>query len=196
MSTQVWYVAYGSNLDPRRLACYLEGGRPPGGSRVNPGARDATPPQADLPVLLPGTTYFAGQSPQWGGGTAFYDHDAPGGTAARAFLLTAGQFADVTAQEMYRTPSDGDPVEELVREPLPGGRHALGPGAYETLVAVGERDGVPMLTFTAPHGVGDVVHTDPSPAYLATMARGITDAHGWDDDRTAGYLAGLRRPAA
>ena len=122
----VWYVAYGSNMAGARLACYLEGGRPPGGSRVNPGARDRTLPTRSEPVDLPGTTYFAGQSPQWGGGVAFYDPDEPGRTAARAFLVTAGQLADIAAQEMYRLPVDGDPLE-LVAPRTRGPAH-LGAG--------------------------------------------------------------------
>ena len=110
----VWYVSYGSNMSAARLAAYLEGGRPPGGSRAHPGARDRTPPARSIPVDLPGSLYFAGESPQWGGGVAFYDHDTPGFTAARGYLVTAGQFADIAAQEMHRIPQDGDPIEEVV----------------------------------------------------------------------------------
>src|SRR4051794_11503986 len=150
MTSGVWYVAYGSNMAAARLACYLEGGCPPGGSRVNPGARDRTLPTRSEPVDLPGTTYFAGASPQWGGGVAFYDHDEPGRTAARAYLVTPGQLADIAAQEMYRLPAAGDPLEELVGGPLD--RHPPGPGRYETLVRVGELDGHSLLTFTSPHG--------------------------------------------
>ena len=73
---------------------------------------------------LPGAFYFAGASRQWGGGgVAFYDHDAEGGpTAARAYLITAAQFADVAAQEMHRVSLDGDPLEEVVIGHLAAGR--------------------------------------------------------------------------
>jgi len=185
---RVWYVSYGSNMAAGRLACYLDGGSPPGGVRVNPGARDATPPERSVAVDLPGTTYFAGESPQWGGGVAFYDHDEPGWTAARAYLVTAGQLADIAAQEMYRTPVEGDPLEEVVLGPLDGGRHSAGPGRYETLVAVGERDGCPLLTFTAPHGAAAATRTRPAPAYLATMATGLRESRGWDEARISEYL--------
>ena len=136
-----------------RLACYLEGGCPPGGSRANPGARDATPPGASEPVDLPGTTYFAGESPQWGGGVAFYDHDEPGWTAARAYLVTAGQLADIAAQEMYRIPVDGDPLEEVAarsarRRPAHLGARA----ATRRWSRWASCDGAPLLTFTSPHG--------------------------------------------
>jgi hypothetical protein len=189
--TRVWYVSYGSNMAADRLACYLEGGCPPGGSRTNPGARDQRPPARSVPVDLPGTTYFAGESPQWGGGVAFYDHETPGRTAARAFLVTAGQLADIAAQEMYRLPADGDPVEELVLGPLDGGRHHLGPGRYETLVEVGTYDDRPLLTFTAPHGADQVEHTRPAPAYLAMMATGLRESLGWDEQRVSGYFSSL-----
>ena len=66
----MWYVSYGSNMCSARLACYLAGGRPPGGSRVNPGARDPRPPARTIPVDLPGTVYFAG-------GRQFEYHNAP-----------------------------------------------------------------------------------------------------------------------
>ena len=189
--SQVWYVSYGSNMSAARLACYLEGGCPPGGTRVNPGARDCTLPARNIPVDLPGTVYFAGESPQWTGGVAFYDHDTPGGTAARGFLLTAGQFADVAAQEMYRVPRTGDPLEQVVLSPLEGGRHTLGPGRYETLVEVGRYDDRPLLLFTSPHGHGHVERTAPAPAYLAMMATGLRESRGWDEDRIASYLAAL-----
>ncbi len=191
----VWYVSYGSNMSAARLACYLEGGRPPGGSRPNPGARDGAPPARSVAVDLPGTTYFAGDSPQWGGGTAFYDHGTPGATAARGYLVTAGQFADIAAQEMYRVPAADDPLELLVLDDLEGGRHRVGPGHYETLVAVGEIDRMPLLTFTAPHGTDDVEHVAPSRAYLDTMATGLRESRGWDAGRVAAYLDRIR-PAA
>ncbi|QWC84111.1 histone deacetylase [Nocardioidaceae bacterium] len=192
--SEVWYVSYGSNMSAARLQCYLVGGCPPGGRRENPGARLATAPTRSAAVELPGSVYFAGESPQWGGGTAFYDHDTPGPAAARAYLVTAGQLADIFRQEMYLAPFDGDPVERVAASLPDDDRHAAGDGVYETLVAVGRLDGLPMLTFTSPHGAADVPHTEPAPAYLATMATGLVEAHGWDEERAYAYLAGLTPP--
>ena len=124
-----------------------------------------------MPVDLPGTLYFAGESPQWGGGVAFYDHRTPGTTAARGYLVTAEQLADIAAQEMYRDPRRATRSRSLVAGPIAGGRHRLGPGRYETLVEVGRHDGLPLLTFTSPHGVDQVEHTPAAPAYLGD-ARG------------------------
>jgi hypothetical protein len=187
--SHVWYVSYGSNMCAARFACYIEGGLPPGGTRPNPGARDRRMPERSIPVDLPGTVYFAGDSPQWGGGVAFYDHDRPGKAAARGYLVTAEQFADIAAQEMYRLPRDGDPLAELVLSPLDGGRHALGPGRYETLLDVGEHEGIPLLTFTSPHGLDHVEHTRPSESYLAMVSDGLLESRGWGEVEIAAYLS-------
>lgn len=178
-----------------RLACYIEGGCPPGGLRHNPGARDPRLPRHSIPVELPGSVYFAGDSTQWGGGgVAFYDHETPGPAAARAYLVTAQQFADIAAQEMSRVPDRDDPIEEIVLGGLDaglGGRHHVGPGHYETLVEVGRIAGAPMLTFTAPHGIDHVDHNAPSASYLSMLADGLREGHGWDDDRVSAYFARL-----
>ncbi len=190
---EVWYVSYGSNMSAARLGVYLEGGVPDGGTRHNPGARDSAPPRHSVPVDLPGALYFAGHSRQWGGGVAFYDHDAQGPgeggpTAARAYLVTAQQFADVAAQEMYRVPQAGDPLEELVIGGIDGGVHTAGPGHYETLVEVGRLEGAPMLLFTAPHGTHHVEHTQPSAAYLAMLATGLRESRAWGEDEITAYF--------
>ncbi len=191
---EVWYVSYGSNMSEQRLACYLRGGCPPGGTVAHPGARDPRPPRRSVAVDLPGRVYFAGHARQWGGGVAFYDHETPGPSPARAYLVTAAQFADIAAQEMHRVPEPGDPLEEVVLGGLaehPGGRHTVGPGHYETLVEVGRRDGAPMLTFTAPHGLAHVSHTAPSASYLAMLRTGLRETRGWTDAEADAYLAQL-----
>lgn len=184
----VWYVSYGSNMWSTRLACYLEGGTPPGSARANPGARDQTPPVRSTAVDLPGTLYFAGQSAQWGGAVAFYDHLTPGFTAAHAYLVSAQQFADIAAQEMHRVPVDQDPLADVVLSPLPEGRHRAGPGAYETLVDVGVLDGRPLLTFTSPHAAHETDHASPSDAYQATMSAGLRESRAWDVEQIRTYL--------
>jgi hypothetical protein len=187
----VWYVSYGSNMCESRLGCYISGGRPPGARVEYVGARDATPPVESMPVVLPGSLYFAGESPTWGGGIAFYDHDEPGPTPARAYRITSAQFADIAAQEMHRIPVPGDPLEEVVIGGLETGRHEAGPGHYETLVEVGRHDGLPMLTFTAPHGLSHVPHSRPQPAYLAMLEQGLREAHGWSEAEVADYFASV-----
>lgn len=189
----VWYVSYGSNMCRQRLGCYLEGGQPEGASRTYPGARDRTPPRADAAVELPGRVYFGGYSPTWGGGIAFYDHAQPGPSLARAYLITAGQFADIAAQEMRREPGPDSVVERTLIDGLPAGRFEAGPGRYETLIALGQRDGASMYTFTSPGGIDDVPHADPTQPYLAMLCQGLQESLQWSQQRALEHFTALFR---
>jgi hypothetical protein len=183
----VWYVSYGSNMDERRFRYYLEGGRPPNAALRFPGARDPSPPRDSRPVWLTGGVYFATRSRVWGGGRAFYDPELPGRAAARSYLVTTGQFADVVAQEMYR-----EPVADMdLTAATETGRMQIGDGRYETLICPGHCDDAPLITFTAPWRMSDVDLLGPSRAYLRMIGFGLSQAHGWDAQATAGYLAGL-----
>ncbi|MER6691645.1 histone deacetylase [Streptomyces minutiscleroticus] len=183
--THVWYTSYGSNTDLARLACYLRGGRPAGAVREQPGCRDPGMPARSLPAELPGALYFATESQVWGGGRAFYDPRASGRVLARAHLVSAAQFSDIAAQEMYRAP--GEPLD--LAEVLTRGRATLGQGRYETLVHAGRVDGLPLLTFTAPWRMDDVEHTPPSPAYLRCLVSGLLSADAWSPETITAYVA-------
>ncbi|WP_316573132.1 histone deacetylase [Nocardia canadensis] len=193
---RVWYAAYGSNMLAARFAYYRDGGTPPGTAHPYPGFRDRTPPAATMPLTLPGSLYFAWQSPVWTGGVAFYaDRPATGwpiGVAARGYLLTVGQFGDLLAQEMYRTPSADFDLASV----LAAGSVRLGRGRYETVVHAGTLDGAPILTFTAPWRPETVDLQRPSARYVAMIAAGLRASHGWDTDRVVGYLAALPGIAA
>ena len=212
----LWYAAYGSNLSRERFAHYLVGGRPPGARQSYPGARDTQEPRADRPVRLPGRLHFGWESLTWGGGIAFLDPvpssgrdrrgrttDAPdveGGpddgtdddvVLARAYLITAEQFADVASQEMRRPPGESLDLAPLVD----GDRHRYGPGRYETVHRVGELDGLPVLTFTA----DDPTLLPPNPpgeAYLRVIVGGLVQSHRLGPEQVADYLLGAPTVAA
>ncbi|WP_309226944.1 histone deacetylase [Streptomyces lunaelactis] len=129
--------------------------------------------------------YFATESPVWGGGRAFYDPRRDGRVLARAHLVSASQFADIAAQEMYEEPGTDLDLTEV----LDVGIASLGTGRYETLVCAGGVDGLPVLTFTAPWDVDNVSWTEPSPAYLRYLASGLLETGAWDVDAIAAYLA-------
>jgi hypothetical protein len=173
-----------------RLRCYLQGGRPVGGARAYPGAREGRMPRRSEAVELPGAVYFATESAVWTGGRAFYDPEAEGVVRGRAHLVTVGQFADIVAQEMYGAPGQDIDLGAV----LAAGTARLGPGRYETLVYAGDLEGVPVLTFTAPWRMADVEWTKPSAAYLRVLGGGLLEAGAWDIGRIAAYLAG--RPGA
>lgn len=184
----VWYVAYGSNLGTDRFRCYLAGGRPTGGRRRYVGCRDPSDPADAFSLQLPGALVFAGESGVWGGGMAFFDPDRTGSVACRAHLLTAEQFADVTAQEMRLEP--GGELARAIVAALPDidELHRLGPGRYETVIRVDTRDGVPLLTITNGDLPG-LAPTAPSASYLRSIATGLRETHAWEDDQIAAYLA-------
>jgi hypothetical protein len=187
---RIWYVSYGSNMSRRRLGYYFVGGRPPGGSLNYPGCRDPRMPEHSRTLKLAGQRYFALDTPAWTGGMAFFDPDEVGSIAARAYLITVGQFSDVLAQELCREPGTDVDLSGV----LDRGRDVVGPGCYERLVCVGSMDGIPMITFTAPWGVRDVDVSRPSVAYLRVLAAGLREAHGWRARRIARYLS--NRPGA
>ncbi|GAA0929546.1 hypothetical protein GCM10009554_11980 [Kribbella koreensis] len=187
--SSVWYVAYGSNLALNRFRCYVAGGCPAGGTRDYLGCRDPSEPAAILSLQIPGGLVFSGESTVWTGGNAFYDPYADTRVAARAYLITTDQFADVVAQEMRRPPGGPFALALSAVAQTVETAHAMGPGRYETITRVGVRDGLPMLTMT--HGeAGTLVPAAPSAAYLRWIAAGLREAHGWDVGRVVDYLGG------
>lgn len=181
----IWYTSYGSNMHLDRLAFYIAGGTPPGATRRYPGCRDRRAPVRSVPVELQGRLYFATESPVWTGGRGFYDPAASGRMRARAHLVTAQQFSDIAAQEMYREPGTDLDLAEVLRS----GRDELGPGRYETLICSGVLEGIPVLTFTAPWGMREVDWVKPSAAYVKYLAAGMAEAGAWNEQSIADYLS-------
>lgn len=186
MDNRTWYAPYGSNMTWRRFRCYIEGGCLAETGRDHPGCRDTSPPADTTAVWLPGVMYFATESAFWGGGRALYDPDAPGMTAARAWLVTPGQLCDIMAQEMKT-----DPGTDLDLPLAPGGRLTAGDGHYETIACTGRLHGRPVLTFCAPWALAEVPPLAPSPAYAAMITAGLHETFGWDERRARRYLASL-----
>ena len=179
--TYVWYAAYGTNLSPARLSCYISGGRPPGAARHYDGCRDPSPPRDHRPVELPGRLAFAGESGVWGGGMAFFVPGGEGVVHARAYLLRLEQLGDLVAQEVRR------PVGADLVLATDGGstRHGLS-RTYDVLLDMGELDGRRLLTLT---GTRLPTAAAPSTAYLRTMHEGLADGFGLDADDMIVYLA-------
>jgi hypothetical protein len=182
----VWYAAYGSNMCAARFGCYIQGGRPAGSKRVCKGARDKRPPSISIAIEIPYRLYFAGASKAWGGSPAFVDTQCTDSdrSLARAYLIHRGQFEDVVAQENGRetAPIDVDRLSEF-------GTEQIGPGRYETLLCVGARGGVPIVTFTSPRTLSTVTPGQPSLSYLAMLIAGLREAHELDDGSIVDYLA-------
>ena len=179
--TYVWYAAYGTNLSPARLGCYVSGGRPLGAARHYDGCRDPSPPRAVRPVGLPGRLSFAGESGVWGGGMAFFVPSGDGVVHARAYLMRLEQLGDLVAQEVRR-PIGADLVLATDGKPT---RHGLS-RTYDVLLDLGEIDGHRLLTLT---GTRLPRPAAPSAAYVRTMLEGLGDGFGLDADDRVIYLA-------
>jgi hypothetical protein len=106
--------------------------------------------------------------------------------AARAYLITAEQFVDVIAQETLRPPGMTLDLAPVFR----GDRYSNGVGGYPILVRVGGRRGVPLVTFTRDwHSTPTLAA--PTVLYLAAMATGLREAHGWSRTQIDRYLSAL-----
>ena len=205
----VWYASYGSNLNPDRFMNYIEGGKPAGSTRDYPGCLDETPPSGEIPIRFAGARpHFALTSRVWNGGIAFIDPTGEDNAIGlgKAYRIGTHQFDDVVLQENGGFPFRPEPID--LDEVLQKGKSEIGPGCYETLLHIGDYDGAPVLTFTAPFDVnGAVTKTGrttgrtgkvtipvrtnkPSPAYLQMIGSGLGEAFGMDEVAQADYLRG------
>lgn len=210
---RVWYASYGSNLHRDRFMNYIEGGSPEGSTRVYDGCVDPTPPVADIPIRFAGARpHFALTSRVWRGGIAFIDA-AKGETShglGRAYDIAIDQFDDVVAQEngLPAKYSSKVPLTEALTE----GRSVTGTGSYETILHIGDYQGAPVLTFTAPFSANEaltksghilrtpvgtktpvrmpVMTNKPSAAYLRMIGSGLNETFGMDELQQADYLRG------
>ncbi len=182
----VWYAAYGSNLLRARFAAYVEGGVFPGTDAEHRGARDRTPPRDDRRLDVPHPLFFAREESRWGrGGVAFVEPLPATGpaTIARAYLVTAGQFEDVVAQENGWPAARPLPFGDIVTT----GAVSCGEGWYDLALHVGQLDGHPVLTFTSSAPESALPRHPPAPAYLDTICRGLYEL-GLTEDEVVAYL--------
>lgn len=203
----VWYASYGSNMYRGRFLNYLQGGRPAGAARSYPGCSDCAPPGADTPIRWAGRLHFATRSPTWGGGVAFADEaERPGQEIlGRAYLITAEQFDQVVHFENSGTiaaEAPRVPLNEVIRR----GRTRCGTGIYAVLCHLGDREDVPVVTFTSAFTSAAALRGDeyavrggqrflvqthpPSPAYARMIGGGLAETFGMESEAQADYIHG------
>jgi hypothetical protein len=185
----VWYVSYGSNLSRTRFMAYLEGGSVAENDVVHDGCTDTASPVDDVALEIPQSLYFAGWSPRVWGGTsaAFITLDARVRSAlARGYLITRAQFVEVVRQENANLTAVDDFDAKVERARQLGRTRMLATGAYCELIHCGERDGHPMLSFTASRNRTDFA--PPSAAYLQVIGHGLQECHGLSSTEVVDYL--------
>lgn len=183
MTELVWYAAYGSNLSRARFDYYLRGGKPRGASHAYPGCRDSSAPLDDRAGEIALEFGFGGTSRTWGGGVALVDPDSVRVARARLYLITVDQFADVVAQENWLEPGSVSLLEMHDELDIGDGR------MYGLVLAVGELDGHPVVTFTQRRRTPA---SKPSIAYLRHIAVGLNESHGLSGAEIAAYLSAAR----
>lgn len=180
--SDLWYVAYGSNLSRPRFQRYLDAGP------------DRTPPTDARVVTLPHRLFFATESRVWTGGCAFLDPrtDPAVETHGRAWLITAEQFRSVLAQENGLTTVD---VPDDVWRLQPGQPLTVLDRKYGLALGIASPDDRVALTFTTPASpLPDP--NPPSAAYVDTIVAGLGDAtgHALDDATARAYVTSAVTP--
>ena len=153
MSQFVWYLGYGSNLSSERFNCYIQGGKPIYSTKNNPynGMADSTPPKDSCLFHIPFEIYFAKRSPSWNNqGVAFLDESKSGDTLGRMWLIKRTQYDELRILE--------------------------GETWYNTVISLGQKDGMPIYTIT--HNVRYTPDVAPSERYWRTMEEGLAEIVG------------------
>jgi hypothetical protein len=179
VSDHVWYVAYGSNMDARRLGLYLHGGTEVFGSTIIDGTAppfESPPPTDSRWVVYPGRLYFDAYADSWRGAVAFVDvSDTSCRFHGRAWRVARRQLAWIAARENGRT------SWERVAELDLGRSHVIGKWRwYGGIEHLGDIDGEPAVTITRPPGTPPL-STTPHPRpidYLVTMAAALAEHLG------------------
>jgi hypothetical protein len=172
----VWYASYGSNLNAERFLCYITGGSPTGSTRLETGCKDPSLPLAESTFIINYPLYFAEQATGWQSqGVAFIglNHGMDTVTYSKKYLITMEQFLDVVQQENSGIFCDID-LNEVKEKGSIVFRHNAW---YGKIIYLGEDEGYPIFTFTAPWDLADVEMKKPSHNYLATIIKGLKTAY-------------------
>lgn len=175
MAGYVWYACYGSNLLYERFMCYITGGKAPGSSHVNPGARDRTPPVGDELYRINRRLYFGETSKAWQNrGVAFIeaDPDEQAVTLSRIYRITHQQFEDVLAQENRKKPGS---LDLRLQDLDPGDSIKVSDSWYGRLICVELYESEPVLTFTSPADLPVDERREPSVEYLTVIINGLLE---------------------
>jgi hypothetical protein len=121
-------------------------------------------------------------------------------TFLRAYSVTLQQFEDIVIQENANTTvTVPQSIIEGLRKQGTGSHQVLLPGRYGAIVYLGEIEGEPLVTFTAPPAtfiewVESSQEKPPSKDYLGVIAAGMVES-GWPPAAAAAYLSQKSAPS-
>ncbi|WP_223590644.1 hypothetical protein [Neobacillus bataviensis] len=168
----VWYASYGSNINAERFLCYIKGGRPVGSAKVEIGCKDPSLPIDETTFTINLPLYFAKEAGKWESqGVAFLglNQNTEYKTLSKKYLITTDQFLDVVKQENNGVEFNLD----LNEVKTAGSKIFRRQSWYGNVMYLGEDNGYPIFTFTAPWDIKDVEWKKPSRPYLLTIVNGL-----------------------
>lgn len=169
----VWYASYGSNINADRFLCYIKGGQPEGSAQIEIGCKDPSFPVDESTFTIDLPLYFAKEAARWESqGVAFIglNPDKENHTYSKKYLITGEQFLDVVKQENNGLNFEIDLHEVKQKGSKVFRRHSW----YGNILYLGDENGFPIYTFTAPWDINEVEWKKPSPAYLKTIIKGLS----------------------
>jgi len=178
----VWYAAYGSNLNPDRFVCYIEGGKPKFSRKEMLGCRDKTHPRGTKTFLDKYDLYFAKRSSLWNGGVCFIE-EGDSKTLFDLYLISAEQFKEVLLQECGFNSMD-DKIDLVLNEQ----DHLFDDRSwYGRVLYLGELEGHSIYTMTAPEDYSDEL-LNPSRYYLYHIIKGLHEVHDLTKEEIDRYV--------
>lgn len=176
----VWYASYGSNINTHRFLCYIQGGKPAGSTKVELGCNDQSLPVDESTFTINHPLYFAKESARWGSQAVAFiglTHNKDTATYSKKYLITIEQFLDIVKQE-----NDGIEFDINLNEVIELGSKIFNSHSwYGNILYLGENEGYPIFTFTAPWEIGEVELKKPSHAYLSTIINGLKNDYSSED---------------
>lgn len=159
----VWYVGYGSNMLEERFMHYIKGGKFRNNGRNHKPCSDQTPPRAKMPYEIPYNMYYGNSSGSWdNGGVSFLDITTPGKAYGVAYLISREQF-----NHLYKEENGG-------RIPRPDSPW------YNTIISLGQWDGIDVLTITNNRVIDK---NPPSDRYLEVLAEALKECYTYLNDK-------------
>jgi hypothetical protein len=189
----VWYACYGSNLWEKRFRLYIQGGHSNFIDKIYTGCTDKTPPVKSRQYRIHHVLYFSQTSSIWENkGVAFVSprFDSSVTTLSKIYLITRSQFEQVFLQENGLDPGrnsvnlDFDKIKDK-------GQLIINEHWYGRIIYIGEKEGCPILTFTAPWEDDEIQPNPPGIKYLTVIVKGIKECFNMTDEDIIEYLSNI-----
>lgn len=199
----IWYAAFGSNMNKSRFDCYIKGGQMEGMRRRCVGSMDKSQPKEIMWKTFPHRLFFArDHTATWGpGGVAFLhpESDIQEKTYTRLYKITLEQFNDVLLQENVLSDDMTCPLFDLtflqtIETEKCISVELVQRGWYHNVVYLGKENNIPILTMTCP--LSDIENfksgkfpvNSPAKAYANTLVKGLVQGKQLSEAEAIAYI--------